>query len=157
MRHRAHRKLTDYVLFSTWSSSTVWEITRWFKANASPTLKWPGRKGYTQNSHLDTNARECCSAILDRISRESRTKGSEGWKLSQMGKIKEHCHSCRQVSSKLPIYETCINICCRDEALLESLVAEVEKNVDGKRVSVEGEDDAIEEAKESWTTSTSLE
>lgn len=29
----------------------------------------------------------------------------------------------------------------KDEALLESLVAEVEKNVDGKRVLVEGEDD----------------
>jgi hypothetical protein len=31
---------------------------------------------------------------------------------------------------------------------LESLVAEVEKNVDGKRVSVEGEDDVEEEAKQ---------
>jgi hypothetical protein len=34
----------------------------------------------------------------------------------------------------------------RDQELLESLVAEVEKNVDGRRVTVEGEDD--DEAKE---------
>jgi len=33
----------------------------------------------------------------------------------------------------------------RDQELLESLVAEVEKNVDGKRVKVEGEDDTPEE------------
>ncbi|TVY89379.1 Uncharacterized protein LAWI1_G002995 [Lachnellula willkommii] len=32
----------------------------------------------------------------------------------------------------------------RDQEFLESLVAEVEKNVDGKRVSVEGEDDEVE-------------
>lgn len=32
-------------------------------------------------------------------------------------------------------------ICYRDEELLESLVAEVEKGVEGVRVSVEGEDD----------------
>jgi hypothetical protein len=31
---------------------------------------------------------------------------------------------------------------------LESLVAEVEENVDGKRVTVEGEDDVAEEPKE---------
>ena len=30
---------------------------------------------------------------------------------------------------------------CRDQEFLESLVAEVEKNVDGKRVQVEGEDE----------------
>lgn len=35
----------------------------------------------------------------------------------------------------------------RDEELLESLVAEVEKNVDGHRITVEGEDDKPEEAK----------
>lgn len=31
---------------------------------------------------------------------------------------------------------------------MESLVAEVEKNVEGKRVNVEGEDDVLEESKE---------
>jgi len=36
----------------------------------------------------------------------------------------------------------------KDLELLESLVAEVEKNVNGKRVLVEGEDDGPEEAKE---------
>lgn len=35
----------------------------------------------------------------------------------------------------------------RDEALLESLVAEVEKNVNGHRITVEGEDDKPEEVK----------
>ena len=34
-----------------------------------------------------------------------------------------------------------LNIMTRDREFLESLVAEVEKNVDGKRVQVEGEDD----------------
>jgi hypothetical protein len=32
---------------------------------------------------------------------------------------------------------------CRDLEFLEGLVAEVEKNVDGHRVSVEGEDDDV--------------
>ncbi|KAE8443420.1 hypothetical protein EG329_001901 [Mollisiaceae sp. DMI_Dod_QoI] len=36
----------------------------------------------------------------------------------------------------------------RDQQLLESLVAEVEKNVEGRRVTVEGEDDVDVEAKE---------
>jgi hypothetical protein len=34
----------------------------------------------------------------------------------------------------------------RDQAYLESLVAEVEQNVNGKRVMVEGEDDSGDEA-----------
>ena len=34
----------------------------------------------------------------------------------------------------------------RDQAYLESLVPEVEKNVDGRRVMVEGEDDSGDEA-----------
>jgi hypothetical protein len=34
-----------------------------------------------------------------------------------------------------------------DREFVESLVAEVEKNVDGKRVQVEGEDDAEVESK----------
>jgi len=37
----------------------------------------------------------------------------------------------------------------KDQELLESLIAEVEKNVNGNRVSVEGEDDNEEEAKQS--------
>jgi len=41
----------------------------------------------------------------------------------------------------------------RDQELLESLVAEVEKNVEGKRVKVEGEDDAPEEAPKDEKTS----
>lgn len=39
-------------------------------------------------------------------------------------------------------------MCSRDQEYLESLVAEVEKNVDGRRVTVEGEDDVEVEAKE---------
>ena len=35
-------------------------------------------------------------------------------------------------------------ITCRDQVYLEGLVAEVEKNVEGKRVKVEGEDDEEE-------------
>jgi hypothetical protein len=35
-----------------------------------------------------------------------------------------------------------------DQAFLESLVAEVEKNVEGRRVKVEGEDDKDDGAKE---------
>jgi len=38
--------------------------------------------------------------------------------------------------------------CDRDQEFLESLVAEVEKNVDGRRVTKEGEDDDPAEAKE---------
>jgi len=42
-----------------------------------------------------------------------------------------------------------VTLAGRDQELLESLVAEVEQNVDGRRVTVEGEDDIEEEAKES--------
>jgi len=44
----------------------------------------------------------------------------------------------------------CLLIRCRDRdrEFLESLVAEVEKNVDGQRVAVEGEDDEVVEPKE---------
>lgn len=43
-------------------------------------------------------------------------------------------------NSKVEVWPE-LNIMTRDREFLESLVAEVEKNVDGKRVQVEGEDD----------------
>jgi hypothetical protein len=41
-----------------------------------------------------------------------------------------------------------LTIHSRDQGFLESLVAEVEKNVDGRRVAVEGEDDEEIDIKE---------
>jgi hypothetical protein len=72
-----------------------------------------------------------------------------------MGEEEEYRHTGRKVrlfpimstgTTMLPLTCRIADRMHRDQAYLESLVPEVEKNVDGRRVMVEGEDDSGDEA-----------
>jgi hypothetical protein len=57
-----------------------------------------------------------------------------------MGKVEEYCNAGRKVSKYVHNIHNKVNG-RRDLEFLESLVLDVEKNVDGRRVMIEGEDD----------------
>lgn len=63
-----------------------------------------------------------------------------------MGEDAKYCDSRWEVSSSSNLYlnTSSTNAPIRDQEFLESLVAEVEKNVDGRKVLIEGEDDEVE-------------
>lgn len=65
-----------------------------------------------------------------------------------MGEEEEHGHTGWKVRNQhlcALFIRLILTIDIRDQAYLESLVAEVEQNVNGKRVMVEGEDDSGDE------------